>query len=521
MGLDFGYHWDEKLQFGLVQDSLESGILLPGWYKYPSITYWFSFLGTLPHAVLTWPQVGGNWQALVAHLINVTKTDAYLLQVRTIFLLVSALSLVWVYLQPLTWGRSWLEGLVAAAALGFSWEVAYHARWIAPDSVLMQFGALTILCATLAIRQPQHRFWLYGSALAAGLACSTKYPGGLLVVPALIAAYTVQSVKEQTLRVSDEAKEGEATPQFQALIIRGFHKTIRFLNASFPVVLIFGAAYLAATPGTLLEPIHFYKSITYELSHYSTGLSEQIITPGLPHLGLMLNYLAQVLFSHFRPAAWLIFSLAALGAFALFKKDRSLFALLTIFPACYLLYFSTLAVMRARNLLVLAPFMALLSAHGAIYVWDKLPKAGLRRIWLALLTAVLILNAGWLGYAAWSIQKRDPGRSTAALIEYVSKYPGSHFWASEKVWQQAYKQPGETPNNFSPLPGGDDGYLVFYASEGMHNPNDWPSSRPGMATRIFGPWEVNFDYYPRWAGEDRILVMPLDKAHQIGIQLVR
>ena len=62
--------------------------------------------------------------------------------------------------------------------------------------------------------------------------------------------------------------------------------------------------------------------------------------------------------------------------------------------------------------------------------------------------------------------------------------------------------------------------VAFYAYEGMQNANDWPGNQPGLATRIFGPWEVNFNYYPRWAGEDRILVMPLEKARRIGIQVV-
>jgi hypothetical protein len=516
-GINFGYHWDEKLQFMLVRNSLESGIFLPGWYKYPSMSYWLSLLGTLPHAILAWPQTGGDWQALFTHLIQVTDTQAYLLQVRAIFLGISALSLLWVYLQPLAWGRSWWEGLAAAAILGFSWEVGYHARWIAPDTVLMQFGALTLLCATLALQRPGHKGWLYASALAAGLACGAKYPGGLLIVPLLIAGYQV-STKDKARKIADQARSGGILPVSAA---RFLTKSPRVMKAFIPLVLLFVAAYLATTPGTLLEPVRFIKSVGFELRHYSAGFSEQRITPGLPHLGRMVNYLFQALFSHFKPVAWLLASLAPIGAVALFKRSRPLFAMLMVFPALYLLYFCAQTVMRARNLLVLAPFLALLCAQGAGYVWDKLPTNRLRWIWPAFFTGLLALNAIWLGYAAWSIQNRDTGRSTAAMLEYVRRNPENTYWASPDVWVQVERQPGQAPGNLHTLPAGDEGYLVFYASEGMEDPNDWPGNRPGLATRIFGPWEVNLDYYPRWAGEDRILVMQLNKARQIGIQLVR
>ena len=486
MGIDFGYHWDENQQFILVRNSLETGIFLPGWYKYPSVTYWLSLSGTLPHAVLAWPLVNGDWQATFAHLIQVTKTPSFLLQVRTLFLLITMLSIIWVYLQPLVRGDSRLEGLLAAALLGFSWEIAYHARWIAPDTILMQFGALTLLFAALSIQQPQNKSWLYLAAAAAGLACSTKYPGGLLIVPVMIVAYSNN------------------------------RKIISFI----PVFIIFTITYLAFTPGTLLEPIRFIKSVGYELRHYSSGFSEQVISPGVPHLGRMLNYLLQVLFSHFRPIAWIFSLLSFVGAYAFFKTSRTHFLLLTIFPTLCLLYFSTQTVMRARNLLVLAPYLALLSAHGAQHIWERLKQPKLRSVWFTFVTAIVVINAIWLVYAAWSIQARDNERFTAAMVEYVRKKPNNDFWASEEIWRQVGKLETELPDNLRHFPVSGGGYLVFYASEGMENPNDWPGNRPGLATRIFGTWEVNFDYYPRWAGEDRILIMPIEKARQIGIQLV-
>jgi hypothetical protein len=49
--------------------------------------------------------------------------------------------------------------------------------------------------------------------------------------------------------------------------------------------------------------------------------------------------------------------------------------------------------------------------------------------------------------------------------------------------------------------------VVLYASEGYAR---LVGARPGFGlTRTwFGPYEVNFDYYPAWLGSDRIVVMP-------------
>jgi 4-amino-4-deoxy-L-arabinose transferase-like glycosyltransferase len=102
---------------------------------------------------------------------------AYLLRVRTVFLLITSLSVLWVYLIVLHWRGSWVEALLASAFLALSWEVAYHLRWIAADGILMQFGALTFLFTLRASLKRHGRLWLQLAAAAAGLACGTKYPG--------------------------------------------------------------------------------------------------------------------------------------------------------------------------------------------------------------------------------------------------------------------------------------------------------------------------------------------------------
>jgi len=356
--------------------------------------------------------------------------------------------------------------------------------------VLMQFGGLTALLSTLALRQPQRRGWLYGAAIAAGLACGTKYPGGLLLAPVLVAAYSAQTGRPWI-------KAGRA-----ALLI----------------LPIFMTSFLVSTPGSVLEPVKFYKTVAYEIGHYKVGGAEPLVSPGLPHLWLMIIYYSRVLFSHFQPVALLFALLVLVGGYALYRDSRRMFVLLVSFPLLYTLYFSLQSVMAVRNLLVVTPFLALLAAQGVTYVMEHLPNRPLRQGWALVIASLLALNAAWLVYAADSIHTRSPERFTRQLVAYIEGHPRVGFEASGRVWSQIEDLAIAPPKNLSRLPDPGAEMAVFFASEGPQDLKNWPDNWPGLAKRIFGPWEVNFDYYPQWAGEDRILVMPIEKAHAIGIQ---
>ncbi len=67
-------------------------------------------------------------------------------------------------------------------------------------------------------------------------------------------------------------------------------------------------------------------------------------------------------------------------------------------------------------------------------------------------------------------------------------------------------------------PGGDADAALFLASEGMR---PWTANRRRLVDRWFGPHEVNFNYYPTWQGDDRILLMPMDKARRLNVQALK
>ena len=245
-----------------------SGTLLPGYYTYPSFDYWLNLLVLAPDAVAS-PAAEEN---LREHLLRALDSPAYLLRLRAVYLLITSLSLVWVYLLVLQLRGSWLEALFAASLLACSWEVAYHLRWVATDGMLMQFAALTGLLAVHALKSRRDS-WLMAAAAVAGLGCGTKYPGGLLVLPVVLAGF------------------------FGAPGCTPREKAVRFMK----VATVFALVYLAVTPGTILQPLKFAHGVLYELTHYATGHGGHTVGRGLEHMQRLLMYFATVLFSPYLP----------------------------------------------------------------------------------------------------------------------------------------------------------------------------------------------------------------------------
>ena len=64
-----------------------------------------------------------------------------------------------------------------------------------------------------------------------------------------------------------------------------------------------------------------------------------------------------------------------------------------------------------------------------------------------------------------------------------------------------------------------DGFAHAYRK--FHFRADWPANDPFLTERVFGPLEVDFDIYPTWAGDDRVVVMSIEKARAIGVRLAQ
>ena len=209
----------------------------------------------------------------------------------------------------------------------------------------MQFAALTLLFLAAAWRHPQRRLWLRLGAVGAGLVFGTKYPGGLIIVPVVAAAF-----------YNRDRSAGLKKPLLDIALL----------------LIIFMATYLATTPGTLFQHGLFKHYIDVQKSTYTQGHLGHTIASGLPIFSSMCGFFGLALFSRFVPIALFLGLCVLLGVYGAMRESWKIGAGLLVFPLLYLLYFSTLRVMIVRNLLVLAPTLAVFASEGVALLWRVL-----------------------------------------------------------------------------------------------------------------------------------------------------
>ena len=360
-----------------------------------------------------------------------------------------------------------------------TWELAYHSRWVAPDGVLVTFAAFALLGTTLACLEPKRRMALVGGALAAGAACGTKWPAGLLLLPVLLAAWF--GVERATRRT-----------QLLALLGMGGW---------------FSLAYLVSTPGTFLDADTVLEALQVQQGRYGSGHLGHTVGRGADHLFRVLEYFSLVFFSRF-PLVSLVFLGASLvGVASLVRESGRLALVFGSFPVAYLLFFSAYPVMIPRNYLVLAPFLAVLAARGIVVLVQQLPRGAPRRVALAGVGALLLLDAAWLVHAGESIRVGDKAVFVRELASYLDDHPDTRYAASETILRHLRQLDGTPRPHVVPRPLEEADEVVFYASEayghlvGMRTRHD-------LTRATFGPLDVNLNYYPSWLGEDRIVVLP-------------
>jgi len=482
-GLDFGWHWDEDRLLESVRGSVRSATLLPGKYNYPSVSYELTLAALLPEALAAAPAARGVLRSTLARdakqarlaaiadsLASDVERPAFTLRARSIFLVVSLLSLLWVYLAVLAWGGSIGEALLAAALLGSSWEVGYHARWMAPDAVLMQFAALGLVPLFLARRAgPRAGSWLAVAAIASGLAIATKYQGAVLLVPVLAMAAALGRAERMPAS--------------------------RTLGRLAGLALLAALVFLAASPGTLLQPVRFAYDVLFELRHYHSGHGSETVAPGADHLGRILEYLALVAPSRYWPLSLLVFAAALAGEVRVLRRDRGAAAILLLAPALALLAMATLRVLFVRNLLFLLPALAILAAHGVAGLAAALGSRPLRVLpWLAAF-AIVAANEAWAWSAADSIAHRSRVDHGAAISRYLAAHPRETFALSLGA-RAALPPAGRTPANVTTDAARATRFILL--TPDVLQPY---GDRFGVYTLVSGPREVNLDWYPDWRGD--------------------
>ncbi len=481
-GVDFGTHWDEHNIVDSVVNALESDNFLPGWYNYPSFPYDLTYVAltrraamyitqNLPHELAAVPRFV---RGLSSYLDERAKVHEFYLTVRKVFILVSALNVVWMYLLVYKWRKSKLEAALAGALLVGSWEFLYISRWIAADTINAQFGMMVFLCLLLADKSKHWDFWVSMASIAAALALSTKYPGGLLIVPVLAAV----------------------------LLKRGINRPLKILQA----LALFVAAFYITSPGVFLQPATAVRDIIIEMRHYATGHGGYTISPGFQFGVLFFTYLFAQVGSHLIPLA-LIISGFFLYGFGLVVRERSQYGLLMAgFMVLFILYFSTQHVLTVRNLMMVVPIFMIFAAHGIVTVFRLIPWRLARIPFAVAIAAILVYNYGWQLYTADSVVSGGPDRA-AELTHYIKQNPQENFWLSEAA---ASELPPQTLAKFPNVvtDQADASLFVINSNDvGVKSITYWPANHIDFSVKTIGPYEMNFNYFPSWSGKSRIVIL--------------
>jgi hypothetical protein len=489
-GLNFGVNWDEpRAKFDSVRNTLNNGIFLQGGaedngfnYNYGGVNYLLTWMGFTPE--ITDYLRANHWtrEALAGRIIPILYGVPARLRVRRIYLVLSSLSIVWLFCLNMRLGRSRVEAFLAAAILAGSWEVAYHSRWIAPDAVVMQFALLCFLCAASTRRV---LLWSYVGAAAAGLTIGTKYTGGL-VLPFFLAGAAYNLWRQNRSAV---------------------HVLKHVVGMTSMAIFIF----VVTTPGILIDPFRFFGQLKDQKDIYAEGFFGYTVKPGLPHLWKMTQYFSLQLFSHYWPISVVFAALCAVGFVALLVEWTWLGFLIAAFTAAYIAYFSQQAVMIVRNLLIVAPFLCLASARGITVIANRLSANGKRVVYGAI-AALLVVNLGWQVYAADQTKRREHSKYFLDRFgDYVQRHRGNVVLVSAKLAVALQGAGLKMPPNMVTVPNAPHDEVAFLQSEG---PDifwrDWPSNWWGMYKETFGALEVNLDAYSTFVGNERILLTTTD-----------
>ena len=413
-GLDYGEHWDEWYCPAGLKKQVEQGRYFPQDYIYNGLYFLpGAFVLALHESSLaddmlkdvisrpTRPFAVRNWSSLAqaqADALSFLETDTFLLRVRTIYLAWTCTTPIWIYLTLLLLfpGRYW-ESAASAALVGFSWELATHARWIAVDGPQSALIALEIYFlaktatghTTFAVDKALRR-----AAIVAGLVLGCKLTGIFAVVPVVLAAVFLQRHWLE------------------------WHKRIWL---AFSVLLVIGVTFFITTPGAFLDPFQFINQAALTSSGYEATNHANAVRNQAEHLGLFAVWMIFYTTSPYVFVAPILFLIAVLG-FGRLAKDHRLQMIIWMIFACLLVgKMSQLKLLIVRNYLQLIPLIALGFGAGLITIFRCLEKKTKVVQWSvrSALILVFLANAAWLVYSARTIQTTTPEISLKNAKEYL------------------------------------------------------------------------------------------------------
>ena len=490
VGIDYGVHWDEAYQVEGVRTCVDNLIFLPQKYIYGSVYFLVGLAMVLRHN-RSFPlafihEMGtrsggdiidlGGYSSVqqfqrVSHAF--LESPAYLLENRMAFFALSSLVIVWVYLLVRkTHPQRYAGPLAAAAFVAGSWELQYHARFIAVDALMAQVftGQLLLLATAWSRPSPSARLgWYLGAACAAGVALACKATGLAAFLPvALFPLLTPEPAP--AVRRLGLAAGGLAVASLTAILLQ---------------------------PGLVIDPLRVVSVLRREAWEYGGAVTTHpnLTTGFFDRVGSFLAWLWLAVPSPFVAVALLASAIAILGLVVFVRREPRLSAVGGSLFAALLFEMATHPLMIVRHYLVFVPVMAVGFGHGITWLGDRLrTRPWVWQVALAAFGVVFLVQERWLYAAAASVRDSTEASIAAeaaadllASPRPIRLSPLAYAALAPRLAARFQCRPGPVTTRDLPV--------AIQVKE-----HTWRSNTFGLSRRFYGQRDVNYDWYASWIG---------------------
>ncbi len=321
----------------------------PGFFYYPSFFFYLVAAATLVATPVLWLVKHADPLTMRAFVID---PGPYFLIGRLVSVAFGVAAVYFVYrIGRAAFGRP--AGLVAGLLLAVA-PLAVTYSHVAVTDMTATALALLAIWLLLEAAQGRGRRWLVGGAVAAGLATSTKYNLGALVLPATVAA--VYASREEVAR---RAAAGARAARVWARLL--------VLRVYVPMVL----AFVAGSPFVVLDPLRFAGDFLRQNEIMGRGWL------GFENVGNGFWYNL-----HTNLGGGIGIVLVVLGvagvAWALWRRTR-LDLMVAPYVVLYYLYISTWKELADRYLLPIAPLVILFAVRFCLELAGLRPRGAASR----------------------------------------------------------------------------------------------------------------------------------------------
>jgi 4-amino-4-deoxy-L-arabinose transferase-like glycosyltransferase len=320
-GRPFVYHPDEWLIANPAMDMVRTGSWIPHSFTYPSgLIYVERLIVAILHQL-------DSSLPLTTGSVVLPEQFPYFYAGRAFVAVTGALTAVPTYLAARSTSNAF-GGLVAALAVAVAPVAVTNSHYLTTDVPTAALVAVTLWLSLRGVEGGGP--WLVAAGFVAGLAASTKYNGGLVVIVPLVVLLSSHA-PGQLLRRST-------------------------LGAAGLIVLASMAGFVLVTPAALFDASQVWTTgILFQFQTYSGGL------PGYEGSDNSIYFLRVLWGGNGFGAGFCI--LAALGLLLAIAKRRPADLAILAFTLAYYALISLPPVRFDRNLLPLLPFLAVLAGR--------------------------------------------------------------------------------------------------------------------------------------------------------------